>query len=105
MQNAVDECKPFERGNLSAKYVEARTLDSSGRMPADYAERLKMDNNLNAVFVVYSYQTPIGWCVIDNQTQNPLEWVIPDVTYSVSTTHHQSLLSVMTANKGFYSQF
>lgn len=105
MQNGTDELKSFQRGNLSGRVVECRTLYQTGQLPTDLAYEMKQANNLNALYVVYSYQTPIGWCVIDNQTQRPSKWTIPDTTYSVTTTHHQSLLRTMVDNPGFYLKF
>lgn len=104
MQNAVDTCKSFIRGNLSAKVFnqgEYLNHNQIGQLEDFLADQLNGRITDGSVYVVYSYQTPIGWCNTDGSPN----WFIPDVKYSISTTHHQSLLMVMTSNKGFYELF
>ncbi len=56
-----------------------------GYLPAEYRAEAR-----EAVYVVYSYSTPIGW-------ENPDGTVtIPDVKYSVTTSKHQT-----QARRGF----
>lgn len=40
-----------------------------------------------AVYVVYSYDTPIGWVTSDGDVY------VPDVTYSPTTTNHQGIVA------------
>jgi hypothetical protein len=82
---------PFRHGNLWAEWT---LYPSWGQLPVPFIRQLK--NIPGEVFVVYSYNTPIGW-------RSPIvEWTIPDVKYSVSTSHHQNMLRVMVANPDMY---
>lgn len=90
----------FKRGNLSGRYISAYS-GNFGILPEDYKAELKAATQDNQVYVVFSFQTPIAWC-ISNETD---KWVIPDVTYSVTTSAHQSLVMVEAHNPGFYLQF
>lgn len=49
----------------------------------DYDYRQSVDS---AEYVVYSYTTPIAWLICEDSKPY---WVIPDVYYSATTTHHQ----------------
>lgn len=59
---------------------------SLGHLPARLHESAR-----SAVYVVYSYDTPIAW-VIENpdpHESEPYEYVVPDVGYSPTTGQHQ----------------
>jgi len=101
VQKAVDNRKPFRRGNISAKVYDIGDFISMGRLPASLTDVLTARHLDYPLYVVYSYATPIGWCNLYNEPN----WLIPYVNYSVSTTHHQHLLRIMTSNSGFYLQF
>lgn len=59
-------------------------LDGCGWLPEGEAALLRgVEDDIE--FVIYSYETPIAWRVKG-------EWVIPEVTYSITTTRHQSLV-------------
>lgn len=58
---------------------------STGRMPAEWAERYAADRE-RIVFTVLSYATPIAW-VLNDGTE-----VRPPVKYSVTTSKHQGRL-------------
>lgn len=55
------------------------TLDGFGRLPDEYRR-----SALFSDYTVYSYATPIAWHHVDDG------WVVPDVSYSVTTSRHQS---------------
>lgn len=42
-----------------------------------------------AVYVIFSYNTPIAWCVFNG---DDMEWTVPNVHYSVTTKMHQSII-------------
>jgi hypothetical protein len=42
-----------------------------------------------AVYVVYSYDTPIAWVLEIQQGTDPYTYVVPDVGYSLTTGQHQ----------------
>lgn len=98
LSKAMIDRNAFKRGNLSGKYWY---MDNMGQLPEQYQIELKQATQDNQVYVVFSFQTPIAWC-ISNETD---KWVIPDVTYSVTTSAHQSLVMVEAHNPGFYLQF
>lgn len=51
----------------------------TGRLSGKHSETLSQ-----ADYIVFSYATPIAWHLPDG-------WVVPPVTYSVSTARHQSI--------------
>jgi hypothetical protein len=55
-----------------------------GRLPAEWRAKYRADILSPGVrYTVVSYQTPIAWVLADGAV------VIPDVTYSLTTTRHQ----------------
>jgi len=78
----------FKQGNISAKRFTTQDYIQNGQLPDFLADQLKAANYDNALYVVYSYQTPIGWIKLTSDA----EWFIPAVKYSNTTTHHQSVL-------------
>lgn len=74
----------FNAGAMSAREfipAESRRLDF-GQLPAEYAEEIKSGH---VVYIVFSYRTPIMW--FDSETG---KWRFPRVTYSRTTSQHQS---------------
>ena len=59
-----------------------RTWCGTGYLPSRYHESV-----IGAPYVVFSYGTPIAWFKSG-------EWFIPPVTYSVTTSKHQSSLGI-----------
>ena len=57
----------------------------TGSLPPDECDRLRQAIAERPTYIVYSYNTPIGWLESDG-------WHIPDVRYSVTTSRHQSKL-------------
>jgi hypothetical protein len=58
----------------------------TGRLPGDWARNFTARRNAGTIFyVVYSYRTPIAW--YDDEIN---EWIIPDESYSSTTSRHQS---------------
>lgn len=79
--------KEFNGSNIKGRNIAIGSYVnlSLTQLPVEYRKQLEAAIQINNVFVVYSYETPIGWCV-GNQ------WVIPPVKYSVTTTKHQNKL-------------
>lgn len=66
---------------------------SFGRLPATHAARLRADSSRHGIdMIIYSYATPIAWHA------HGAGWTVPDVTYSVTTSRHQSVVRVALAN-------
>lgn len=97
IQRAADDCAPIIGHNsLAARFVQSRPYGGWGMLPEDEAAILERSLERGQVFVVWSYDTPIGW-------RDHMGWRVPDVKYSVTTTNHQNVLSVAFANRGFYA--
>lgn len=71
--------RPFVHASLSG----STRCYGLGQLPAPFREQFRAGA---VVYVVLSYDTPIGW-VLDDGTV-----VIPKVTYSATTTGHQSIV-------------
>jgi hypothetical protein len=62
--------------------------DSMGRLPEEWRAEIKRsaERGNSPVYAVYSYATPIGWLLQDGTA------VVPEVSYSVTTSQHQGLV-------------
>lgn len=60
---------------------------SSGELPTRLA-RIMRERDDSIVQVIYSYLTPIAWL-------DAGQWIVPLVSYSITTGKHQSYLSVL----------
>lgn len=92
IEKHVDRHEPFKIGNVSAKRYETGDSIQYGQLPPFLASQLNGLSLDYTVYVVYSYQTPIGWTKISDQD----DWFIPAVKYSVTTTNHQNVLRYAT---------
>lgn len=88
----VNRHESFRIGNVSAIRLNAGETPNTGILPDYLVDQLKGVVKDNDTYIVYSYRTPIGWVKLDGNDN----WFIPDVKYSVSTTHHQNVLRVRT---------
>ena len=59
----------------------------TGYLPRRLQDRMR-ERGDSIVQVIYSYGTPIAWL-------DAGAWIVPDVSYSVTTSHHQSHLYVL----------
>lgn len=85
--------RPFTSTIGSLRGEHERWPTSFGRLPAAHAARLRADSTRHGIdLIIYSYATPIAWHV------RGAGWRVPDVTYSVTTSRHQSLVRVALAN-------
>lgn len=96
--NHVRRHEEFRKGNISAERYEAGNLPRTGQLPSFIADQLKAVIRENNTYVVFSYNTPIGWVILDGNDN----WFIPNVKYSTTTTHHQHLLKVFTSPNNPY---
>lgn len=77
--------EPFETyGSLrgircDSEYVRA----NRGRLPDQFGQPMPIPGSID--YAVYSYATPIAWHLAATG-----EWVVPDVTYSATTTRQQN---------------
>lgn len=75
-------------GNLTGTHGAPRNLGWLGSR-ADFKQLAA--SSRKAAYTVYSYDTPIGWAIEDEET-GMFERVIPEEQHSSTTSHHQSLL-------------
>lgn len=61
-------------------------VNETGRLPQEHVERYRADTaDPGVIYVVISWSTPIAWVRADGEA------VIPDESYSLSTTRHQNI--------------
>lgn len=85
------ERAPFESGNLVGRKVGRYGEPAMGLLPQQWVARIRLHlaeakEVRGGVYIIHSYSTPIAWVTSDNEV------VIPDVTYSPTTTRHQTLV-------------
>lgn len=84
--------RPFNAGNMRGGYQASGSLPWSTHLPADLRARFADDAQAAAkrgaeLYVVWSYDTPIGWAADDGETLP----VVPRTRYSMSTGRHQHI--------------
>jgi hypothetical protein len=102
-ETTIEERRPFHVGKYmigqwvsSADYLNV----SKGRLPhGTYTLALMNDIKASDCYVVFSYQTPIGWVRTDGG-----KWRIPPVTYSVSTARHQNIVKLAARHDGILKE-
>lgn len=105
LSSAMIHGTTFKRGNIHAEMVRTGYYVEMGQLPHFLKDQLKARIDPRIwTFVIYSYKTPIAWATLD-ENGKPFDWFIPEVHYSVTTTHHQHLVRVEVSNPGFYAQF
>ena len=72
---------------------------SFDRLPLQYRAMLVDALVEHDVFVIYSFQTPIVWQVLDGTN----EWTYPDVKYTPTTSGHQSRVVAAIKAVGSYT--
>jgi|SRR5262245_51175948 len=90
VKKAVNNRASFTQGNMSGRWVDDVDDTCWGQLPQEHKDQLKADLIVCPRYVVFSYQTPIGWA--ESMTDKN-KWTIPNVRYSVTTTQHQSVLA------------
>jgi hypothetical protein len=74
---------------MSGKWITAQL----GRLPADWRNTVRARSHV-IDYVIYSYQTPIGW------RDTEAGWVIPAEHYSQTTSVHQGRIRAALAYLG-----
>lgn len=87
----ITDRRDFDSGQMRGRLVMSKydLVHASGRLEGE-ALRMWERDWARIQYVVWSYHTPIAWCVAVGT--RGVEWVIPDVTYSVTTTRHQGFV-------------
>lgn len=105
IQNGVDSQTPFRTNTGTVRgYKYPNAGDESGyppmgRLPEEHQKELKILIDKEMIrFIIYSFGTPIAWVHYSG------EWTVPDVRYSVTTTHHQGVVRTAIANYDFYNK-
>lgn len=94
----------FRNEEIPARIAAMQPFESTGRLP-DGTRRWSGKNGpardmghlpvkfhasvREAVYVVYSYDTPIAWVLEVQHGTSPYTYVVPDVSYSPTTGQHQ----------------
>jgi hypothetical protein len=86
---ALAHHRPFRAQGNAMSAIEGK--GGTGRLEGTHLERYRSDN---VTYTVYSYATPIAWVANGGLVR------VPDVSYSVTTSHHQTLCRVYLAGKG-----
>lgn len=88
--NVIENREEFHIATMSGRWV-TYTLSGheSGQLSDELRKQLNSDIGEIPTYVVFSYNTPIGW---NNGKNGKGSWIIPDVKYSNTTTNHQGLL-------------
>lgn len=77
-----------QAGGMSGRYVTRLEPISFGRLPDEYRKQLQAAiRGIHPVYVVWSYDTPIGWVIDRGDVRQPF---VPPVRYSMTTTRHQT---------------
>jgi hypothetical protein len=88
--SAFDNHRKWELSTGNLRGVPGAGRDLGWLSSESNAAELKASLH-EAVYVVYSYDTPIGWALEDEQT-GLLERVIPAVNHSTTTNAHRAVL-------------
>lgn len=86
IRRAIDSLENFRLGNISGENFSSWQNVPLGRLSQNNPRYAGVEANM-AVYVIFSYGTPIAW-----KFSNAYVWVIPNYTYSMSTTNHQNVL-------------
>jgi hypothetical protein len=94
----VNMMRNFRTATLSHRGENIRegaslSLPTDTQLPAEWQDRFI---HSGAQYVVWSYDTPIAWWVPTSEG-GPKEthgWVIPDVSYSVTTSRYQGMCNL-----------
>ena len=95
IQRFADEAIPFKAGNVSGVIFEKNDTIKVGWLTPLFREKIYRDCKIMCgLHVFYSYDTPVAWWAGS--------WYMPPVTYTRTTTGHQSRIAVAIAHQGFY---
>lgn len=95
VDKAVSANEPFKLNGGSMSGARTDT-PGYGRMSTDLQEMFKADRHIFGItYVINSYATPIAWQLGNGN------WVVPTVTYSATTTGHQSAVKNALRENGW----
>lgn len=83
----------FALTSVTGRNFPERWQVNTGRLPEENVAEL--DTIKGPVYVIFSYATPIAWCV---ETDDGPQWTVPEVRYSNSTNSHQAAVRKAVAN-------
>lgn len=100
IQNGVDNLSEFKQGNVSGAIYSDWASVPKGRLAHD--DYVMSDKNKERkVYVIFSWYTPIAWCVIRDDAEH--FWSITERDFSQSTKIHKSVVRVAIDHPGFYA--
>lgn len=85
---SIGDLRAFKINTMKGLWFPTSEAVPVGMLSAGHLQALRCaGGGVKPIYVVFSYGTPIAWrCAGDGQ-----EWCVPKVTYSVTTSKHQSL--------------
>lgn len=93
--------RPFSNSTGSVKGHPFKRASHGYVTPFGQLPERFTDSVWEADYVIWSYQTPIAWHV--PAAANPGRWIMPDVTYSVTTSMQQGEIRLALHYAGFPS--
>lgn len=92
IRDALAKREAFKGNSLWAQYVDTRRPLNVGMLPSEEVRLLEADahtahEQMESMYVVWSYNTPIAWAYGDTVR-------VPDVKYSRTTSAQQTLARV-----------
>jgi hypothetical protein len=87
--NFTNSTGSFRGKGITTAWGIPAGFGSANRLDPEWLRRLRFDD---PDYVIWSYDTPIAWHVVDDLMVGPEHWVMPDESYSVTTTRHQNLV-------------
>ena len=85
----INNRTPFTHQSMSGKWLTDSDINPYyGDLPPEYVAELRSLLSSSDVYVVFSYRTPIAYAA------STPKFTIPEVKYSVTTTHHQTIVKL-----------
>lgn len=92
MRDAIEDGRPFRIGakKLTGRPITSADADHLGELPEPHRTRTHEGIVSGSIdFAIFSYETPIAIRMING------EWIMPNVTYSLTTGQHQGALNAL----------
>lgn len=95
IDKAVSDLEPFKLNGGSMSGWKTDT-PGFGRLPESERDAFRNQKESHGVeFVIFSYATPIAWKLRNGN------WFVPDVSYSTTTSGHQSAVKRALIDNGW----
>lgn len=86
----IDKRQPFTQASVTGRDFPNWEEVTKGKLLMSAVKDYRtIPHGDTTVYVVFSYQTPIAWCVFNG---DDMEWTVPNVHYSATTKGHQNVV-------------